>query len=270
MARIQELSLNRGNRALLLLALVAGLVAAVLVFVALNQGEDETTAVPAGSDVTVATVVVAAQSIPAGAEITEDMLKTIQVPEELLVAGSYGNTTPIVGQKARVAIAPNEQVTVAKVGAQDAGEGLDYVVPPGMRALAIKVEEATAVGGLLLPGQRVDIIAKFTEGEGENEVPVIYRVLHDVEVLAVAQVAQEPLPAPAEGEEATQLPTSGQRPEDVEKQPRAQTVTVAVTPDQAVLLVCAQEEADRVWLALRPFGERGEPAAAPPRCVVGP
>ena len=40
MARIQELTMNRGSRMLLLLALGAGLLAAVLVFVALNNSGD--------------------------------------------------------------------------------------------------------------------------------------------------------------------------------------------------------------------------------------
>ena len=65
MARLQEMTMNRGNRTLLLLALAAGLVAAVVVFVAVNSGDDEKTATVA-EGVTTSPVVVASQNISAG------------------------------------------------------------------------------------------------------------------------------------------------------------------------------------------------------------
>jgi len=44
-------------------------------------------------------------------------------------------------------------------------------------------------------------------------------------------------------------------PDDVDEQPGASTVTVALDPAQVQALVSAQEVAERVWLTLRPFGE---------------
>lgn len=259
MARIGEMTLTKGNRWLLLLAVVAGLVAAALVFVALSEDDDKVITVSDGDNP--AAVVVASQNISAGTEITQDMLKTIEVPEALLIAGAYTDATALVGQKARVAILSGEQIPASKFGAQGDEDGLSYVVPKGMRAIAVQVGDLTAVGGLLLPGNRVDILGAFriekSPGLAEDEdIMRIQTILQSVEVLAVAQEAQEPVPVGAvDGGVTKDLPTSGQLPDDVDEQPGASTVTLALDPQQAQALVSAQEIAERVWLALRPFGD---------------
>ena len=269
MARLQQLTMTRGNRMLLLLALASGLVAAVLVFVALSQDEDNTATVSEGDGA--ATVVVASQNIPAGTEISADMLKTIDVPEALLIVGAYTDASSLVGQKARVPILSGEQVPASKIGAPNDGAGLSSVVPAGKRAVSVSIDQTTAVGGLLLPGDRVDIFASYIQegGAGEEDRVIVYTILQDVEVLSVAQEAQEPLPAPVDqAQEGSQLSTSGQLPDDVEEQPNAGNVTVAVDPGQARLLICAQDGADQVWLGLRAFGEpaSAEGSSIPPSC----
>lgn len=263
MARIQELALTRGNRGLLVLAIVAGLAAAVLVFVVLaqNGGDSGGSVAPAAGTTK---VVVAAQDIPAGSEVKEGMVKVVEVPQALAVKGAFTEVVPVVGEVTRVAIAQGEQVSPSKVGSLVEGKGLGSVVPMGKRALGIEVKEVTAVGGLLLPGDRVDILAAF-EGEGDKPT-IVMTVLQNIEVLAVAQEAQKPAPAvdkSAAGGTTQDLATSGQLPDDVETKPNAGTVTVAVDPQQAQILVGVQVKADRVWLALRPFGEE-TPATLPP------
>ena len=269
MAKLQELTLKGNNRALLLLALIAGLVAAVLVFVAVNSSDDDKTATVA-EGVTTSPVVVAAQNISAGTEITADMLKVIEVPEALLIAGAYTETAPLVGQKVRVPILSGEQVPASKVGVQDKDEGLALVVPKGMRGLGVSIKEVTAVGGLTLAGDRVDVYATFIDDDADGVEHVrVYKILDNIEVLSVAQKAQEPVPAATAGAEDPQLSTSGQLPEDLDEEPGASTVTVSVDPYQTGILVCAQVSADSVWLALRSFGEPpADPqlVSVPPEC----
>jgi len=259
MARLQELTMTRGNRLLLALALAAGLVAAVLVFVVLQNNDEEAAVSGGGGTVS---VVVAAQDINAGTEITSEMVKVVEIPESLLISSAAADAQLIVGQTARVRILQGEQLAPSKVGVQNDGEGLAFVVPLGMRAVAIDVEEVTAVGGLLLPGSKVDVISAqryFNEpGLAENEELLrVTTILQNVEVLSVAQEAQEPAPrgGATEPESPADAPTSGEIPGDSEEQPRAGTVTVALTPAQVQLLIQAQETADHVWLSLRAFGD---------------
>jgi len=257
MARLQELTMTRGNRLLLALALAAGLVAAVLVFVALQNNDEEATVSEGGGTVS---VVVAAQDINAGTEISGEMVKVIELPESLLIGNAAADTALVVGQTARVKILTGEQVAASKVGAENETEGIAGVVPIGLRGFSVDVEEVRAVGGLLRPGTRVDVyVALVIENDptkDDDDVVISRLVLQDIEVLSVAQEAQEPAPATVEGETTGQVPTSGQLPDEVDEQPRAGSVTLAVTPQQAGILVCAQElNRERVWLALRAFGE---------------
>ena len=264
MARIQGLTISRGNRGLLILALITGLVAAIVVFVALNQGGGGSDNAKTGSAVTTTSAVVATSDIAAGTEITADMVKVIEVPNSLLVRDAFTSTQLVVGEAARYPIAAGEQVTRARVGPNAEGDGLAFVVPAGMRAIAVKVDEITGVGGLILPGDRADVIAVISDqAAGADNPDRVVTVLQDVEVLAVAQSAQEPVPAAneeagAQAETDGASTTSGQLPEDAEPQPSARTVTLALTPEQVQLLALVQEKGS-VYLSLRRFGDKAQP-----------
>jgi pilus assembly protein CpaB len=196
-------------------------------------------------------VVVASGAIAPGTTITADMLQVVQVPEGLALAGAFTEATPLVGQITSVSIAAGEQVLPSKVGPVIEGDSIGYVVPPGMRAVAISVDEVTAVGGLLLPGDRVDILGAFSEQE--DSVTTVRTILQDVEILSVAQAAQEPIAfgPQTEGEEADPgLTTSGRIPEDVELDPGAGTITLLLNPQQAQMVIALQQRAN-IYLAAR-------------------
>jgi hypothetical protein len=74
----------------------------------------------------------------------------------------------------------------------------------------------------------------------------------------VAQEAQKPSAQTAtteDGSADSASYTSGQLPDDVEEQPGASTLTVSLTPDQALVLISEQENAVSVWAVLRAFGD---------------
>ena len=90
--------------------------------------------------------------------------------------------------------------------------------------------------------------------------------MQNVEVLSVAQEAVEPIPVTSattgvgEEEAAAGGGLRGQRSDDVERQPSARSVTLAVTPEQAQLLASLQSQADvEIWLALRPVDDNAIP-----------
>ena len=88
-------------------------------------------------------------------------------------------------------------------------------------------------------------------------------LLQNVEILGVAQEAQEPVPAALSAEDGEGAEVGqgirGERPEDVERQPSARSVTLAVTQVDAQLLALVQETNGIIWLSLRPVGEAGDP-----------
>ncbi|MDO8616804.1 MAG: Flp pilus assembly protein CpaB [Dehalococcoidia bacterium] len=274
MARIEQLKLAGSNRALLLLALIAGLVAAVVVFIAVSNGGDDN-ANPAGVSDNVTSALIATQSISVGTEITSDMVKIVSVPNDLLVSGAYADSELVVGDVARVAIAQGEQITSNKVGIAVPDKGLSGVLPLGMRAIGVNVEQVTAVGGLLLPGDHVDIVAtyKIKRAPGLAEDEYILRtetILQNVEILSVGQEAQEAsarIDTSADPSTTNPSYTSGDLPDNVEEQPRANTITVALSLADAQLLISFQQRADQVWAAERAFGETAR-AEIPPHEVI--
>jgi pilus assembly protein CpaB len=259
MARSVSKMSKGSGRGLLLLALLFAAIAAVLAVAALSRSGGNDNEVSAAD---AKTVVVANQDIAARTELKSDMLKTIVVPADSALRGGYSDTETIVGQTTRYPLVENEQVTSLKIGISSdiKDQGLSFVVPAGMRAFSVKVTEETSVGGLVLPGDLVDVIGILDRDLVGADKAVT--LIQSVEVLAVAQEAQEPIP-PVAAETATAVPsgTSGERPEDLKPNPGARTVTLAVTPEQAQLLALVQTQGE-LALSLRSYGdtESAEPA----------
>ncbi len=263
MARTQGLTLARNNRSLLIIALLAGLAAIAFFVLARSQSDDGGgSSAPAAATVN---VVVASQNIGAGTEITAEMLKTVEVPQNLLVSNAYTDSGLAVGQVTAVAVSSGEQITPAKLGSPGRDlNALSSVVRHSMRGSSAGVQELTAVGGLILPGDHVDVVATYKiknlPGLGEKEyIQRTEVILQNVEVLSVAQEAQDPKPLPKAGtEDAVDSGlTSGQLPEDVEEQPQAGTVTVTLDPQQTLKLLSYQDNPAvvRIWTTLRGFGD---------------
>ena len=262
---------GRTNRRLLLLALVAGIVAAILVYATLSRGSESTGG--AGGAASMAPAVVAKQDIPARTKITSGMIEVRQVPSDTHSELAYTDLTQVVGRVTRYPIATNEEVLSTKVvsleSAAKTGDSLSYVIPEGRRAISIEVNQVVSSGGLVLPGDYVDIIGvfnvNFREGEQERTEEKYFSriILQNIEVLAVAQTVVDTPPEAgtatgADGETATTDAESagGQRVRntEAEPEPKASTVTLSVTPQEAQLLFLAEENGV-LRLAVRPYGD---------------
>ena len=247
------------SRLLLIAAAAFAAIAAVLVFVALQQRSDSGTSSDAPAATTMG-VVVAARDLPANTRLTASMLELRAVPADGVLGGAYEGVDGLVGLATRSPVAAGEQITALKVGVNqiEDEDDVSLVLPTGKRGFAVRVTEVTGAGGLLLPGNFVDVIAVFPNGPATGDSTVTAEIkaitlLQDVEVLAVGQEAQRPLPALAEGEAASGV--SGRRAGDAERHPEAQSATLAVTPEQAQQLALVQETGGVIWLSLRPAGD---------------
>ena len=275
MTRLQQLTLPRGNRGLLLLALIAGLVAAVIVFVALNNSGTSSSSSSTASGA-VAPSLVAAQQISAGTKITADMVQVQQVPTALLVTGAFTDSQPVVGQVSRLAIAKGEQITNTKIGVPVPDKGLSGVVPAGMRGVSLPASEVTAVGGLLLPGDHIDVVAAYFVPDAPNlasnqSLLRTQTILQNVEVLSVGQEAQQASAQPSQqsGQPTTGPSyTSGQLPSNLKQVPGASTLTVALDPQQTESLISYQQRSQKVWAVLRPYGDTSTPDVPPNDVIV--
>ena len=53
----------------------------------------------------------------------------------------------------------NEPILPTKLASKEAGAGLPPIIPAGMRALSVRVNDVVGVAGYVLPGTRVDVVA---------------------------------------------------------------------------------------------------------------
>jgi pilus assembly protein CpaB len=99
---------------------------AVVALIIVGSGSDRD-----GDTAMTTPVVVAARDIPAGTMITPDMLKVTNVPHELVVTGSYSDTSLLVGMVTNYHIARDEAFTPSKVGPGPAEIPHISVIRPG-------------------------------------------------------------------------------------------------------------------------------------------
>src|SRR5690606_34667119 len=189
-------------------------------------------------------------------------------------ASAVGRLASGGGAGTRCPLTAGEQVLRAKVVNVNRapGRSLSFVIPEGKRAFAISASDVQNAGGLVLPGDYVDILVlhdvDFGEPGNEQVEPafLVQTLMQNVEVLAVAQTVVDVVEVPVEAEdpaEGTAAPIEGEavegstqrvRNSEAAPSPGATTITVAVTPEEAHRLYLAEANG-RIRLSVRPFGD---------------
>jgi pilus assembly protein CpaB len=169
-------------------------------------------------------VAVAAMEIPFGTRVEARHVRSIQMLTGTDPPGVYNKEEEVIGKIAKATLVAGELLLRAKFVQQDEGSTLSALVAPEMRAVSIRVDDVVGVGGFLLPGNRVDVVAS----RQENDKATAETILSDVKVLAVDQSAS----------------TEKNEPVVV------RAVTLEVTPEDAEALVRARE-LGRLQLTLR-------------------
>jgi pilus assembly protein CpaB len=183
-------------------------------------------------------VVVAAADLSLGAEIKAEDLKVLAFPAGQAPDGAFAQPQEIVGRGLIVPVVKGEPILPSKIAAKEAGAGLPPVIPDGMRAVSVRVNEVIGVAGYVLPGTRVDVIASMSP-TSKTEDMTSKVVLANVLTL-----------------------TAGTRIEQDQKDGKpvqVTVVTVAVTPEQAERLALAATEG-KIQLALRNPLDQSAPA----------
>ena len=152
--------MNRNTRlvAVLAVALLAATVASFVVYRALAAGSGPQQ--PQTID-----TLVAAQVIPAGTMLTRDHVKVVQWPASSRLDGSLSDPPKRRGpRRHRRRLPPTSRSPKPSWRRQGAGAGLPPTIPPGMRAISVKVNEVVGVAGFVVPGTHVDVMVTFEAG----------------------------------------------------------------------------------------------------------
>jgi pilus assembly protein CpaB len=95
------------------------------------------------------------------------------------------------GAIVRQPVLAGEPVTDAKLVRGGEGGFMSVVLRPGMRAIAVPISAATAAGGFVLPGDRVDVMQSHaSEAAGGDHGFVAKVLLRNIRVLAIDQASQ--------------------------------------------------------------------------------
>src|SRR5262245_34293395 len=84
-------------------------------------------------------VLVAASDLDVGASISREDVKVIQWPENAVPRESISDPKDAIGRGVIMPIVQNEPVLPAKLSSPDTGAGLPPAIPPGLRAVSVRV-----------------------------------------------------------------------------------------------------------------------------------
>jgi pilus assembly protein CpaB len=167
------------------LAGLAAMLASVVVYSALKRREAEVQSAMAKT----VYIVVAATDLPLGSKIDPGQLKLARWSADAIPDGAFMNPSQVAGAFVKNQFVTNEPIVATKLflGQKTAGV-MPLLIPPGMRAVSVPVDEVSDISGFILPHTRVDIlVAVANQGNGRGDSPFSKIVLQNVEVLAVAQ-----------------------------------------------------------------------------------
>ncbi len=164
------------------LAILFGVVAVILVNKWLSAQNPTVAVERSGGSVPLAEIVVAATDLSVGSRLTTENLTLSKWPRANVPKGAFENIADIQDRVTVTKLVAGNPIRDAELAAPGSGAGLVAVIKPGMRAMAIQVNEVTGVGGFILPNTFVDVIA--IEGKKTKKAKTL---LEKVEVLAIAQ-----------------------------------------------------------------------------------
>lgn len=176
-------------------------------------------------------VVVANADLRPGSLLSGQTVAIREIPRTFLHSEAVlaERWSSISGRVVAHAVRSGEPILTSHL-AQDLGAGFSSQLAQGMRALTIPVDEQASIAGMLAPGDRIDIA--FTTLDGNRSVTL--PLLANVSVIATG----------------VRTMTNAQYLNDRRQGGQYNTVTVAVTPDDAARLTLAQD-AGKIAITLR-------------------
>ena len=185
-------------------------------------------------------VAVAAVPLAYGTDITPDKVKFVDYPNSSIPPGAFMSAAQLLPEgKKRFALLPigiNEPVLATKISGSGQGASIAALLPEGMRAATVRIDDVSGVAGFVQPNDSVDVLITRTIQGGQTANQVTDVLLQNVRVMAIDQEARN-----ADGTPKV-----------------ARTATLEVAPLDAQKLALAQQ-AGSLSLVLRKPGETNNP-----------
>jgi pilus assembly protein CpaB len=172
-------------------------------------------------------VVVAAADLAVGTKVTDHDIRILKFPQSTVPPGAYQTKEKVLNRGVILPVGRGEFLLPSKLAAANAGSGLPSLIPQGMRAVSVRVNDVVSVAGFVQPGSRVDVMSTGASGGGGERQTAT--VLENVLVIAVGKSLDR---------------------SSTENTQAASVITLLVSPDDAQKLALASQEG-RIQLALR-------------------
>lgn len=179
-------------------------------------------------------VLVATAEIAPGTPLTDTNVAFKKWPKDAVPEGGVTQKEQYEERAVKTRTLPGEVIMMAKLG--DKGVfGASNDIPEGMRVITVSVDLTMTSSGLILPGNRVDVIVTYSVQEpGRGRVTKIKTALEAVKVFATDSIRDT---ATADSTEI-----------------KAKNISLLVSPEEANVLKLA-ESSGKLHLSLRPDGD---------------
>jgi len=226
--------LTRQSLIALGIALILGLVAVYVanVYLVSSQKNVEQTGT--------SKIAVAAVPMAFGVDVTPDKIRFVDYPNSSIPPGSFRDLAQLLPEGKRrvalLAISVNEPILASKLSAAGSGASIAALLPDGMRAATVRINDVSGVAGFIQPNDTVDVLITRTLPGGDQRSQATDILLQNIRVIAMDQNARNANGTPA----------------------IARSATLEVTPLDAQKLALAQEVGN-LSLVLRKPGEANNP-----------
>ena len=164
--------------------MVAAVLAAIVVFSALKNREAQVQVALAQTQ----DIVVAARDVQIGEKLTVADVKLVKWSRLSEPQGAFTDPAMVGNSFARDQIVAGQPVTERNLISADKVPGvMPMIIPPGMRAMSVAVDEVGDISGFVKPRTHVDVLVAVSGTGANNDKPYSKIVLQNIEVVAVAQ-----------------------------------------------------------------------------------
>jgi pilus assembly protein CpaB len=166
-------------------------------------------------------IVLATKDLEVGTLLKDEDVRVEDWPGAV-PAGATARPQDVLGRGVTTTIYAREPIIESRLAPKGAGGGLAAMIPQGMRAVAIRVNEVVGVAGFVVPGMHVDILISGNSPGGNGNLGTLTKtMLQNIEVLSAGQDFKK----------------------DAEGKPiMVQVVNLLVTPEQAEQLSLASNQ----------------------------
>jgi pilus assembly protein CpaB len=187
-------------------AVILGLIAVLVANTYLTGREKQMAASPEG----MVRVAVASMPLEYGGDITPDKVKFVPYPAASLPPGTYKSMAELLPMgKRRVALRPiqvNQPLLAADISGEGQNASIAALLPDGMRAATVRINDVSGVAGFVKPNDTVDVLITrqpiAPDGSQRSE-QVTDVLLQNIRVIAMDQDAAGANGAPAVSRTAT-------------------------------------------------------------------